>query len=305
MLSVYQKIDSSNLQDDCGICRTAMKNEDVVAHSGDNGHLHPMHRKCVRAWAERLNGDTCPYCATKIDTNSLFTWKEKCVTELKCIAQDALGGLAIGSFTLGIGVGAVFNHGLQERAIELTGNLKTSSLVAEGLLKAPLIAAVTFPVLAASVAAIAAPGLGLAFLADKIEVPNKGKKLAFSGAVAGGLVGVGLQAGVTLENAVTIGKTIAALVAVGGVVGGVAGAVMGLKKLSVEEVVVGAAKGAAVGAGVGAVVAGLAFIVSVGPVAMLGKQILDGSIGLAGAGGVLGGFGLGGVISGFIARRIS
>lgn len=70
---------------DCCICFQSMKegDVDVVAHSGE-GYKHPMHRACMKAWADVH--PSCPLCRNLIDVNSLY-WKEKRVAS---ISQDTL-----------------------------------------------------------------------------------------------------------------------------------------------------------------------------------------------------------------------
>jgi hypothetical protein len=61
--------------DICGICPDSLQTGDPVAHTGLGGHLHPMHRKCIKEWAIRQR--QCPYCRVPIEISSLQTWKDK------------------------------------------------------------------------------------------------------------------------------------------------------------------------------------------------------------------------------------
>lgn len=73
--------------DECGICRESMKGEDSVAHSGI-GKKHPLHKNCLKTWLQTKN--ECPFCKERVELNSLLTWKERIVRELRLMKHDAL-----------------------------------------------------------------------------------------------------------------------------------------------------------------------------------------------------------------------
>ena len=75
----------------CPVCYAddTSTNPDTIAHSG-LGRLHPLHKECARAWLE--SQERCPTCNSQIDIRTLFSWKERCVVELKNVALDALKG---------------------------------------------------------------------------------------------------------------------------------------------------------------------------------------------------------------------
>lgn len=79
---------------DCGICLNSMVGEDSVAHSGD-GEKHPLHKECLKVWMETKQ--ECPFCQAQVDVSSITTWKERAITKLKLIRNDALVVAALGA----------------------------------------------------------------------------------------------------------------------------------------------------------------------------------------------------------------
>lgn len=115
--------------DDCYVCTDTMANSDTVGHA-EGGELHPAHRKCLKIWLE--THDICPVCRTQVNVNSIFTWKDKAIKELKLMGKDAIfGGLAalaislslegishylLFDFARGVGVGATAIGGVASAA---------------------------------------------------------------------------------------------------------------------------------------------------------------------------------------------
>lgn len=96
MPSAYTNFETSHSSGTCGECYQGLRDTDAVAHSG-NGQNHPLHRACAKAAATISN--LCPTgCGTEIDANSLYTLKERCIKEMKCMGLNAGIGLFFGSF---------------------------------------------------------------------------------------------------------------------------------------------------------------------------------------------------------------
>ena len=92
----FTKVTKSNPEEVCGICLQP-SGTDFVVHDGgkDNTKIHPFDVKCLKTWfAEHSDNPTCPTCRAKVNTQSLFSWKEKLVTELK---NTSFIGVTIGA----------------------------------------------------------------------------------------------------------------------------------------------------------------------------------------------------------------
>lgn len=70
----------------CGICQESIIDNDYVAHSGEHGIKHPMHRNCIKEWLK--HHPRCPICSIQCDDESLLNWKQKVIKELKLIVTD-------------------------------------------------------------------------------------------------------------------------------------------------------------------------------------------------------------------------
>ncbi len=55
--------------------------------------------------AEKTSEIKCPTCRIPIDRESLTTWQDRFVKEIKCVAQDVRNGLVPGFIS---GLGGVF-----------------------------------------------------------------------------------------------------------------------------------------------------------------------------------------------------
>lgn len=67
---------------DCGICYEPLK-ENAVIHTGENGNRHPYCKPCLTNWLRQAA--TCPSCQVALDTDSVFSWKDKAIVWLKSI----------------------------------------------------------------------------------------------------------------------------------------------------------------------------------------------------------------------------
>jgi hypothetical protein len=85
--------------EDCPICLGTMEGTSVAAHT-NGGQLHPMHESCIKIWAQVKNN--CPVCQAPIQTNSLFSWKERVVLLGRDIKKDVLLGASVGLATFGL-----------------------------------------------------------------------------------------------------------------------------------------------------------------------------------------------------------
>lgn len=70
----------------CYICFEDLRT-DVVCHT-DGGDLHPVHRKCIRAWAETQQ--MCPVCMVRIDVNSLYSRNDRVISMISAGLASAL-----------------------------------------------------------------------------------------------------------------------------------------------------------------------------------------------------------------------
>lgn len=133
-MSVYE-VYSPNPSDGyrCPICfgDDSSKNQGTIAHTG-RGQLHPLHKTCAKLWL--ANHDTCPNCLTQIDKTSLFSWKERYLSEASCIAGDACKGAAASTIgglagaTLKVALGAALPIGRPE-AYERGGGIGIAKLL--------------------------------------------------------------------------------------------------------------------------------------------------------------------------------
>jgi hypothetical protein len=81
----FTKVKDYNPEDVCGICLQPL-GTDCVAHDGgkNNTKIHPCDVNCLKTWLLAHPDDpTCPICRAKVNTQSLFSWKEKLVAESK------------------------------------------------------------------------------------------------------------------------------------------------------------------------------------------------------------------------------
>jgi hypothetical protein len=107
----FTKVTKSNPEEVCGICLQP-SGTDFVVHDGgkDNTKIHPFDVKCLKTWfAEHSDNPTCPTCRAKVNTQSLFSWKEKLVTELKNLSPIAMfigANIALVATTLIFGIAA-------------------------------------------------------------------------------------------------------------------------------------------------------------------------------------------------------
>lgn len=99
--ALYRTFNSNICKENCIICLESLESEPAVAHEGV-GHLHPLHRECAKKVHSTIIPDftkTCPTCRMPINRDFLFTWKDRCVLDLRHITRDArvgaLSGLAI------------------------------------------------------------------------------------------------------------------------------------------------------------------------------------------------------------------
>jgi hypothetical protein len=69
MTSIYSTFPSQKYEDNCGYCHEPIKNTDAVAHGGEHGKKHPLHRECAKTVA--CGSNLCPTCKTLIDRASL------------------------------------------------------------------------------------------------------------------------------------------------------------------------------------------------------------------------------------------
>lgn len=111
--------------DICSICRDSMDNiEDVkakggiVAHDGNDGAKHAMHRDCIKT-ALKINS-LCPVCRVYLNEKSLLTWQERTITELCYLVDDGLEAAILGT-ALGIGVLILLSKRVGFAALALIG----------------------------------------------------------------------------------------------------------------------------------------------------------------------------------------
>lgn len=91
--NTYQPIDLAKI---CNVCHDPIKNSISVAHTGD-GQMHPIHRKCLIKWLEIK--EICPTCRVEVDVDSVFTWKDKAIVQLKLMKKDVREALIEGITT--------------------------------------------------------------------------------------------------------------------------------------------------------------------------------------------------------------
>lgn len=92
---------------DCFVCFDVLQT-DVVCHTGD-GYTHPVHRKCIQAWA-KIN-QRCPVCTSSIELNSLLTSKERCIILLTAAVGKVLEvgiGILASAAMLGVALLIIF-----------------------------------------------------------------------------------------------------------------------------------------------------------------------------------------------------
>lgn len=98
----YYKSPSNDI---CGICHDTLKNSvSAVAHSKPGVKyidpkvtkelMHPMHLGCIQEWAKIRS--KCPYCQGSIQLSSLFSLKDRAITEMKKMSKDAFNGAVVG-----------------------------------------------------------------------------------------------------------------------------------------------------------------------------------------------------------------
>jgi hypothetical protein len=83
--SSYRKFE---YEGSCAICWDQPKNKDnfFVSHGG-NGDLHPLDLYCAKEAAMKIQ--QCPVCFIKLNTDSLFTLKERSINKLKSLGKQA------------------------------------------------------------------------------------------------------------------------------------------------------------------------------------------------------------------------
>lgn len=79
--------------DNCNICFDPIKDKVSVAHSA-GGEKHPIHKDCLIKWL-KIN-EICPTCRVKVDVNSVLTWKDKAIVQLKLAGKDAIPAVTWG-----------------------------------------------------------------------------------------------------------------------------------------------------------------------------------------------------------------
>ena len=74
------------VQENCPICFDPLATGIVVKHSG-GGKRHKIHLECLQQSIKAI-GAKCPTCRCDFDVNSLFTWEDKLIKQLKISAKD-------------------------------------------------------------------------------------------------------------------------------------------------------------------------------------------------------------------------
>lgn len=97
MINFYQKVNSV---DDCPICMETLKNSHAVAHTGGGDH-HPIHADCIKNWLCDIKQTTCPNCRVPVNKESLFSWKEKKIIQIKDNTKGFLRAARIGMLAVG------------------------------------------------------------------------------------------------------------------------------------------------------------------------------------------------------------
>ena len=77
--------------ENCSICFDELVGTEVVAHTG-NGVQHAAHRSCLTKWMVSGTGDRerCITCKQILQVDSLLSWNDKVIRDIKLIAKDAL-----------------------------------------------------------------------------------------------------------------------------------------------------------------------------------------------------------------------
>ena len=91
--------------DNCPICFDPMNGSAPAVAHHNKGHLHPIHRDCIKKCVEQSVTDpVCPSCRVPVDVTSLYSWKERGGTKFNQIKNDKLkiAGLAMIVIALGM-----------------------------------------------------------------------------------------------------------------------------------------------------------------------------------------------------------
>jgi hypothetical protein len=198
-MSIYTNCYHSDYQiynDKCGICFDPLENEEngePVAHEGE-GIKHAMHRKCLQVWFRKYPlYDKCPSCKIQVDKNSLFTWKDRTINELKSLRKAA--SIAM------INLGAVY---------------AMAWVISTSIFEVPEIIDSYFPG-AGKAATIVGVGIGVGqaiLISEKVGLPESLK--ALGGMIAFGVVNRGIRYATSGqlpgESARDIGLTIIAAI---------------------------------------------------------------------------------------------
>lgn len=111
----------------CWICLDSMNDgKEVVAHGGELGAKHRVHKSCIKEWVVKSGSHLCPNCKEPTQVSSLFSWRER---HPKAI-RSSLIGLAAGGVFL-----AVLKAGGKPSLYSLAANtvgLATSTLLING-----------------------------------------------------------------------------------------------------------------------------------------------------------------------------
>lgn len=97
-MATFSSFIPNDLSGNC-FCLEPLSNGPCVVHSGPLAYLHPMHTKCVKLWSKTAPPSTCPHCRKSINTESLFTWKERNIIKLKELARPIGVAIGVGAVT--------------------------------------------------------------------------------------------------------------------------------------------------------------------------------------------------------------